>query len=212
VTVYEHMMVGASLALGAGLHHKHGWRIVGLAAVAAALPDWDGLSILLGSQAYTKAHRVWGHNLLVALSVGGLAGAVELGYHFSERLRRSMRRVLTRITPAANSSKFESKITASALILWIGTGAVASLSHLVVDIFYSGHRGGDIWPLRLLWPFSNSDWAFPIIDWGDLGATIIFIAEMFALYRWPALAQRIAWAGLAAVCLYVGTRWLLSVS
>jgi len=58
VTVYEHMMVGASLALGAGLHYKHGWRIVGLAAVAAALPDWDGLSFLFGSQAYAKAHRV----------------------------------------------------------------------------------------------------------------------------------------------------------
>jgi len=52
------MMVGASLALGAGLHYKHGWRIVGLAAVAAALPDWDGLSFLFGSQAYAKAHRV----------------------------------------------------------------------------------------------------------------------------------------------------------
>ncbi|HLN28657.1 MAG TPA: metal-dependent hydrolase [Gemmataceae bacterium] len=114
--------------------------------------------------------------------------------------------------PPANFSISQPKISASVIVLWIGTGAAASLSHLVADIFYSGHRGGDVWPLRLLWPFSDRGWAFPIIDWGDLGATIILVAEMFALYRWPALAQRIAWAGLAAVCLYVGTRWLLSVS
>ena len=49
MTFYEHAMLGATLALVAGLQRRHGWRIVAMAAVAAVLPDWDGLTIVLGA-------------------------------------------------------------------------------------------------------------------------------------------------------------------
>jgi len=70
-------MVGVSLAMATGLHGRFGWPITAFAAVAAALPDWDSLSILFGAQAYARAHRVWGHNLLVAVLSGSAAGIIE---------------------------------------------------------------------------------------------------------------------------------------
>ena len=48
-------MLGASLALAARLQSRHGWRIVAMAAVAAVLPDWDGLTILFGA---ARASRI----------------------------------------------------------------------------------------------------------------------------------------------------------
>ena len=71
MTSFEHAMVGITGAVAANLHRRHGWPIVALAGFAAMLPDWDGLTILCGIHCYAAAHRVWGHNLLVA----GLVGA-----------------------------------------------------------------------------------------------------------------------------------------
>jgi hypothetical protein len=62
----------------------------------------------------------------------------------------------------------------------------------------------------LLWPFSERSWVYPIVPYGDLGATGIFIAEMFALYRWPARATTIAWISLPLVLIYVAARWALA--
>ena len=72
MTVYEHAMLAVDGALALGLHRRHGWRIVALAGLAAVLPDFDGLTILLGPRLYAEGHRLWGHNLLVA----GLVAAV----------------------------------------------------------------------------------------------------------------------------------------
>jgi hypothetical protein len=217
LTVYEHLMVGGSLALAGGLHYRHGWRIVGLAAFAAALPDWDGLSLLFGSQAYDRAHRVWGHNLLVALTLGGLAGGLEFQFHLATRLGRAFSRLMPGVRTSLPLAIEDSRWSLGVLALWVATGMVASLSHLAADLVYSGHPqsassdpGMGIWYLSLLWPFSKHKWAFPIVAWGDLGATLIFVAEMFALYRWPGRAQRIAWIGLAAVVAYVIVRWALA--
>ena len=80
MTVYEHIMLGGSLGLAAGLQRYYGWGVIALAGVAAALPDLDGLSIAFGPQAYASAHRVWGHNLLVAGSMGALAGVCEFKF------------------------------------------------------------------------------------------------------------------------------------
>ena len=85
-------------------------------------------------------------------------------------------------------------------------GAGASLSHLAADLVYSSHPRMQDWPLRLLWPFSPRDFAFPVVHWGDVGATIIFVVEMFALVRWPTRAQPIACLSLAGVCLYLAIR------
>ena len=44
---------------------------------------------------------------------------------------------------------------------------------------------------------------------GDLTATIIFVAEMFALYRWPGRASLVASIASALVVIYVGIKWWL---
>jgi hypothetical protein len=205
VTVYEHVMVGTNLALASGLHHRFGWRLVVLAGVAAALPDWDGLSILLGSSAYAKAHRVWGHNLLVASLLGALAGTLDYVWDFSGRLLRLADRFGGPARPPKDTVRPEA--TAGAGLAWVLTGAVASLSHLPADMVYAKHPALAVWPIPLLWPFSERGWAYPIVPWGDIGATLIFITEMFALYRWPRQAQRIAGAALAALFGYVAIWW-----
>ncbi len=207
MTVYEHLMIGGSLALAGGLHYRHGWRIVGLAAFASALPDWDGLTILFGGHAYAVGHRVWGHNLLVALILGGLVGGLECQFHLAARLGRLLAGVLPRLRASLPQNIASPKWSPGILGLWIATGMIASLSHLLADMVYSGHPEMRVWPVPLLWPFSDHGWAFPMVPWGDLGATLILVGEMFALYRWPARAQRTAWIALAAVVAYVFLRW-----
>jgi hypothetical protein len=53
--------------------------------------------------------------------------------------------------------------------------------------------------LQFLWPFSDRAWVYPIVSYGDLGTTAIFLIEMFVLYRWQARAQLIACASLLLV-------------
>ena len=67
-------MLGGTLALAAGAHRRHGWPVVLTAAAAAALPDWDGLSLAFGPTAYTAAHRIWGHNVLWACELAVRTG------------------------------------------------------------------------------------------------------------------------------------------
>jgi hypothetical protein len=86
---------------------------------------------------------------------------------------------------------------------------LAGLSHLPADLVCGGTRDRPDWPLPLLWPFSHQGWAYPILDWGDLGPVLIFIGAMFALYHWPARAQLIACASLLALAGYLATRWAI---
>src|SRR4051794_24736441 len=74
-----------------------------MAGAAAALPDWDGLSLAFGPAAYSAAHRVWGHNLLAALLGGGLVGALGYLCHHSARVRGQARTLLEKLgqPPAA---------------------------------------------------------------------------------------------------------------
>jgi membrane-bound metal-dependent hydrolase YbcI (DUF457 family) len=206
LTIYEHVMVGVNLALGAGLHGRYGWRLAALAGLAAALPDWDGLSILFGSVAYAQAHRVWGHNLLVASLLSVLVGGCAHGLNRAGWFDRLGNRLLP------NRAASSQPRAPGTLALWVGAGVVAGLSHLLADFFYAGHGNSQSWPLQLLWPFSTRGWAYPILPWGDLGATILFIVEMFLLYRWPSQARPIAWGALAAVVLYVGVRGIINVA
>src|SRR5262245_36692727 len=99
MTVFEHPMFGASLALLAGVRRRHGWGLIATAAAAAALPDWDGLSILFGSNAYAAAHRVWGHNLLVAGLGGAVVGIVGLLAARSVRVRALLTRPAAELPP-----------------------------------------------------------------------------------------------------------------
>ena len=211
MTVYEHFMLGGSLALASGLQRRYGWHMVALAGVAAALPDLDGLSIAFGPQAYADAHRVWGHNLLVAGGMGAAAGACEYKFGVFERFSRS---AVLQKSPQTSSARPAGNVPGAvtpSLAICALTGVLAAFSHLAADLVYSYGNGGHPWPLPLLWPFSRRNWVIPILQWGDLGATLLFIAEMFALYRWPSRATGIAWLTLTLVAAYVGARWLGSI-
>lgn len=45
MTTFEHAMLGANGVVASGLHDRFGWRLVALAAIAAIVPDWDGLTV-----------------------------------------------------------------------------------------------------------------------------------------------------------------------
>src|SRR5438270_12352734 len=97
-------MFGANLALLAGVRRRHGWGIVAAAAAAAALPDWDGVSLLFGPTAYATAHRVWGHNLLAA-GLGGVAvGVLGLLAARSVRVRALLSRPPAELPPPPPAS------------------------------------------------------------------------------------------------------------
>ncbi len=75
-------------------------------------------------------------------------------------------------------------------------GALAGITHLPADVIYAEREGGAAWPVPLLWPFDERGWMAPILPWGDLGVTALFLGEMFALYRWPRHGQLLAWLTL----------------
>jgi membrane-bound metal-dependent hydrolase YbcI (DUF457 family) len=209
VTTYEHIMVGVNLALAADLHTRQGWRIVALSGLAAALPDWDGLSIVFGGQTYAPAHRAWGHNLLVASLMGALVGVAEYRWAIFRRAHQALLRALRQ--PALDKTvAHPGFLDPGTAWLWSGVGILGCNSHLLADFFYSGGRESSS-PLPLLWPFSARSWALPLVPWGDLGATLIFVLEMFLLYRWPKYARVIAWVALALVAAYVGLRGALTM-
>jgi hypothetical protein len=207
MTFFEHAMLGGTLTLAVGLHRRHGWRIAVMAGVAAMLPDWDGLTLVFGGAAYDMSHRIWGHNLLVAATLGGVLGVVQYVGNVAGRVQHRLHRFApASVSPPTAPPHGTSSWTWSTLAIWFLVGAGASLSHLGVDLLYSSHPRMQDWPLQLLWPFSRRNFAYPIIQWGDVGATIIFVVEMFALYRWPRLARTIASLTLGAVLLYVCVR------
>ncbi len=198
MTVFEHAMFGVNLALTAGVQRRHGWGLVGAAAVAAALPDWDGLSILLGGSAFAAAHRVWGHNLLAAGLSGAAVGVIALLVVRSDRVRARL------VLPGAPLPASPPRSLATPA-MWAVVGALAGLSHLPADIVFNGGTDLPVWPVPLLWPFSREGWAVPVVPWGDLTVTLLFVAEMFALYRWRGRERAIAVLTLA-----VGSAYLLA--
>jgi hypothetical protein len=62
----------------------------------------------------------------------------------------------------------------------------------------------------LLWPFSSAICAYPLVPWGDIGATLIFVAAMFAMLRWPARIRAIAAGSLIAVVAYMVVRGIFA--
>jgi len=201
MTTFEHAMVGIDGALAAGLHRRQGWPVVALAGAMAVLPDWDALTILLGPAWYAEGHRVWGHNLLVA---GLLAAIVSgLAYRFSlpVRAQRWM---------AARWPIFAVREHAAAcsggLALWLVVGTLAAYSHLLADTTFSIGHSLPVWGVPLFWPFRDKEWAYPWVPWGDIGATVILAAGMFAMLRWPAWTRTIAAGSLGLVLAYMVSR------
>lgn len=202
-------MCGATLTLALGCHRKQGWGIAAMAACAAALPDWDGASIAFGGVAYARIHRVWGHNILVAGGMGALMGGVGYLAHLSTRFRRKAAQATARFWPGRDFMAPPPVYSTNALLLWCLIGVLAGLVHLPADIVYSGHPEMRSWPVPLFWPFSDQGCVWPLVNWGDITSTLIFIGAMFAFYFWPKRAQIIAVLALAGVLGYIGVRWLL---
>jgi hypothetical protein len=208
MTFYEHAMLGATFALAAGARRRHGWGLIAAAGVAAALPDWDGLSLLFGGEAYGAVHRTWGHNLLAACLAGVACGVAGYLCHRSTRVRRYTQSLLERLE-AGKSPLPTEPFAASTPSVWVAVGVLAALLHLPADLIYGSAPGVKDWPLKPLWPFSPREWAWPVLAWGDLVPTALFVAEMFALYRWPARARLVAALTLLVMAGYIAVRWAL---
>jgi membrane-bound metal-dependent hydrolase YbcI (DUF457 family) len=206
MTFFEHAMIGIDGALALGLQRRHGWQIVALAGIAAVAPDLDGLTILFGCECYAEGHRVWGHNLLVA----GVAAAVLAAAIYCSGMLARLRPWLAGHVAAFSvpDGAETPRRSRAELSLWLTVAVVAAYSHLLMDVLFSIGKDQPIWGVPLFWPFSRREWAFPMIRWGDVGATLILAAGMFAMVRWPPRVRAIAAVTLAAVAAYVIVRSL----
>lgn len=211
MTVFEHAMVGVDGAFALGLDRRYGWRIVAFSGVLAALPDWDGLTMILGLQCYAAAHRVWGHNLLVAGLVAVAISAVVWRFDWLGKTQRVLGRRWALFAPV-NGGADAPEGGFGSVWLWIAVGVLATASHLAADVAFSAGKNLPEWKVPLFWPFSDEGVSYPMVPWGDVGATLILVVGMFAMVRWPRRRQRIAVAALVAVMGYIvvrGTVWPL---
>ena len=214
MTIYEHIMLGVDVAMAANLHRRYGWRIVAWAGCAAALPDWDGLTLLAGGKSYDAGHRVWGHNVLVA---GLVAVALSVVAWVWARWRASREHAAQgRMALEAESPELTdvdvpalAKRSDPPLLVWCLVGLLGSYSHLAMDLLFSSGGNHETWGVLLLWPFSRRDWAFPMVPWGDVGTTLVFAAGMLATARFHSRSRSIAVATLILVAIYIVIRGML---
>jgi len=204
VTIYEHIMLGVDGAMAVGLHRRWGWQIVAWSGCAAALPDWDGLTLLFGGDCYAAGHRVWGHNLLAAGLSAVILGAVLCRCDFFTRVGRA----LPSSWGSVGGCKSESPVRSSwgLLPVWAVVGLAAAYSHLGLDVLFSYGHGLPVWEVPLLWPLCARGFAYPTVRWGDPVPTIIFAAGMLAMARWRSATQRIAAITLTLVAAYIAVR------
>lgn len=209
MTTYEHAMLGITGVLATGLDRRYGWSIVAIAAVAAVSPDWDGLTILAGSAAFAASHRLWGHNVLVCTLSGLLMGVADYRFDLVTRCGRLLAQKLQSAPPEGSLGVRESH-SFDGFVVWVSVAVLAALSHLAADLVFSGTATLPDWELQPWWPLSRAGYVYPLVAWGDAGASIIFVAGMFAMWRWPSRRQAISLATLAGVVLYVVVRgaWL----
>jgi membrane-bound metal-dependent hydrolase YbcI (DUF457 family) len=206
MTTYEHAMLGITGTLAAGLQRRFGWTVAAVAGIAAVAPDWDGLAILFSQSAFAAGHRLWGHNILACLLAGIVIGVLDYRFDLVARCGRRFVRVLPPDVPASLSLRDEFSIRGFSI--WILVAAAAALSHLPADLVFSGTASLPDWRLQPLWPFSNWSVIYPMVPWGDVGATLVFVAGMFAMLKWRQRLQSISVVTLAALVLYVIVRGL----
>ncbi len=209
MTTYEHAMLGITGVLAAGLHRRFGWPIAALGAVAAVSPDWDGLTIAAGPGAFAATHRLWGHNVLVCVLSGLLLGILDYQFDVTTRCGRFLVRKLRLVVPGGLPQVHETRCL-SGFAVWVSVAILAALSHLAGDLVFSGTATLPDWELRPWWPFTSTGYVYPLVAWGDAGASVVFAAGMLAMWKWPGRLQLISAATLACVTLYVVLRgtWL----
>ncbi len=202
MTTIEHALFGGYLVLASGVNRRYGWPLVAMAGVVAVLPDWDGLTLLGGVDLCDRAHRCWGHALIVCLPIALVFAALDYRLDFVTRLARLCVRPLHL---AVDKSKLvvRSSFTMQGLLAWSLVALIATLSHVFSDMIFSGYADYADWPIKILWPFSDRGFVYPVIPWGDIGVIVIFFLGLFAMLRWPIKTQRIAVLTLAAAFLYI---------
>lgn len=209
MTSIEHALLGINGVVAGGLDRRHGWQLAALAGAAAMIPDWDGLTILFGADLFADAHRVWGHNIIACVAIGAVLGAADYGLDLTTRAARWLALILPveiatdPIPPRPTRSWREGAI-------WIFVAVAAATSHLVADLLFSGTATLSDWHLKLLWPFSDRGWIYPMVPWGDPGATVVMVAGMLAMARSPSRRRPIAASTLAAVTVYILARGLVA--
>lgn len=195
-------MLGLNGAIAFGLPPTYGWKIAALAAVAAVLPDWDGLPMLIDMAAYERGHRVWGHNLL-ACAVGALTlASIDYRYDLSGRVAKR----LTRMGPLRElreNATLRERWTLAEWGVWVLVAWVAGLTQIPADAMVSGGNGLSDWALQPLWPFSSWEFVYPLVPWGNVGVTIVFAMGMLAMVKWNQHLQGIACVTLAMVAVYL---------
>ena len=140
----------------------------------------------MGGSCYAEGHRVWGHNLLVAAAAAVFLATLLYRFDLLGWVRCWLSRRWSAI-PAENQTGPPVR-SCGRWALWTAVAVVANYSHLVADIAYSTGRNLSAWGVPLYWPFSVRSWTFPSVQWGDVTATLILAAAMFAMLRWPARA------------------------
>jgi hypothetical protein len=187
---YDHALIGATIAVAAGVQKRYGWPPVVLAALAGMFPDWDATSKHLWPQAYARGHRVWGHNVFAVTVAGAALGALGYWIHRS----RSHRRVpMAAVDPGGVGP-------------WIVLGIAILWSHPLLDLQYCGwHRNAD-WPVKLFWPAASWDFDRPWMPWTDSGATALLVAGLLVCVLVRRYRQTCAAASLVVVALYIVVR------
>jgi hypothetical protein len=205
MTTFEHAMLAINGCLATGMHRRQGWSIVALAACSAVVPDWDGLTLVSSAEFFDRAHRTWGHCLLVSLLLAIALGIGDYRFDFTGRWARLLQRLL-RLQLVTSTLRADRQRSYSGYAVWSTVSVIATLSHLAGDVVFSGGAGLPDWQLKLFWPFSERGFVYPLVPWGDAGVTLLFAAGMFAMYRWRARVSLIAGAILGMVVLYAVLR------
>jgi membrane-bound metal-dependent hydrolase YbcI (DUF457 family) len=203
MTIYEHTMFGVNGALAAGLHRRYGWQIVALAGLASLVPDADGLTLLIGPRYYAEGHRIWTHNLLVAGITAAILAAVAYESDFFSKIYQWLKKRLEKKPNDEQGKIPPDKKRMSTLLAWMAVGILSTYAHLLMDVFFSGGRDLPVWGVPVFWPFSHTAYAYSMVPWGDVGATLIFIVSMFAMLHWKKRVQSIAAVSLLAVAAYI---------
>ncbi|WP_372722671.1 hypothetical protein [Novipirellula sp.] len=80
---------------------------------------------------------------------------------------------------------------------------MAALSQIPADAVVSGAVGLSDWALKPLWPFSDFQFIYPLVPWGNVGVTIVFAIAMIVELKKPNQAQQIALLTLVVVVIYI---------
>ena len=211
MTTIEHALLGGYLVLASGANRRFGWPLVAMAGVAAVVPDWDGLTLIYSVALCDVAHRCWGHALVTCLPIVVLIAMIDYRFDIVTRLARlgvSWLRIAVDEEKLVPRSKFSTK----GHLAWSLAAIVASISHVCTDMLFSGNAQFTDWPIKILWPFSEAGFVYPMVPWGDVGITVIF-------FLWPvrqgSLAENDTTDGYFDTCnrsrLYCGKKGFVTV-